>query len=281
MLNIHDLEKRWRRYKIKSFLPYVIVSIVLFAIVPAVYYFYTTNTKAVPQKKPTAAKKTVPKPMLPPKNKPAAVKAKPAAIQPEPMAVQPKPIAVQPKPVTVQPKTVVIKKTKETSFQTLKPSMNFMKNIQHEVRQPQCRYKKTKQKQFKERKVTEAVQDISVESPAIKKEKKINITIQRKETQNDIYEIIKRFKKSRNPALSLFVAKKYYELGNYKQAYNYALITNQINSNIEASWIVFAKSLMQLHQKNKAIHTLQEYIKVSHSSNAEILLNEIKSGKFK
>ncbi|QOP43930.1 hypothetical protein FJR45_08200 [Sulfurimonas sediminis] len=265
MLNIRDLEKRWKIYKIKSFLPYVIVSIVLFAIIPAVYYFYTTNTKAVSQKKPATAKKTVPKPILPPKNKPAAVKVKPVKIQPKP----------------AQPKTVVTDKTKETSFQTLKPSMNFMKNIQHEVRQPQYRYKQTKQKHFKERKITEAVQDISVKLPSIKKEKKITITIQRKETQNDIFEIIKRFKKNKNPALSLFVAKKYYELGNYKQAYNYALITNQINSNIEASWIVFAKSLMQLHQKNKAIHTLQEYIKVSHSSNAEILLNEIKSGKFR
>ncbi|MEN4045484.1 CDC27 family protein [Sulfurimonas sp. NWX367] len=274
MLNIRDLEKRWKIYKIKSFLPYFIVSIVVFAIVPAVYYFYTANSKAVSQKKPVTAKKTVQKSILPPKNQPAAVKVKPVKKQPAPMAVQPK-------PVTAQPKTVVADKTKETSFQTLKPSMNFMKNIQHEVRQPQYRYKQTKHKHFKERKVTEAVQDISVKSPSIKKEKKISITIQRKETQNDIFEIIKRFKKNKNPALSLFVAKKYYELGNYKQAYNYALITNQINSNIEASWIVFAKSLMQLHQKNKAIHTLQEYIKVSHSSNAEILLNEIKSGKFR
>jgi len=37
---------------------------------------------------------------------------------------------------------------------------------------------------------------------------------------------------------------------------------------------------VKLHKKDKAIHTLEEYIKVSHSSNAEILLHEIKSGKF-
>lgn len=63
--------------------------------------------------------------------------------------------------------------------------------------------------------------------------------------------MIKRFNTNHNPALSLFVAKQYYQIGDYEQAYNYALITNDINNNIEESWIIFAKSLVQLGKKSK------------------------------
>ncbi|WP_457748310.1 hypothetical protein [Sulfurimonas sp.] len=244
MLNIHDLEKRWKIYKFKSFLPYFIIGITLLVVIPILYIFYTSkNSKTIniPIQEPIIEKKTIIK----------------------------KEIAPQ--------KSLQIQKTNQNkTIQTLQPSMNFMKNIQYEAFQIQLQKKqspiKKTRKKIKSAIIQENIQNITP---------KINITIQRKETQNDIYEIIQRFKKNNNPALSLFVAKKYYELGKYEQSYNYALITNQINSKIEASWIIFTKSLVKLHKRNKAIHTLQEYIKVSHSSNAEILLNEIKSGKFR
>ena len=79
----------------------------------------------------------------------------------------------------------------------------------------------------------------------------------------------------------ILIAKKYYELGEYHKAYNYALITNQIDRDIEASWIIFAKSLVKLKQKDMAIKTLKQYLESSHSSSAKILLDEILSGKFK
>jgi len=264
MLNIHDLEKRWKIYKIKSFVPYIIIGMSLLIIIPITYFFYTNPNKNTPPKKQIIEKKKVHVTIIPKK-----AKVEPAVILPQKKAV-----AVQ---------TLV-------QIQKLQPSMNFMKNIQHETLQPQYIQQQTVKKQYiikKRRKVVqqklpkENLQDITTEIIPVKKEPKVSITIERKETQNDIFEIIKRFKKNNNPALSLFVAKKYYELGNYEQSYNYALITNQINSNIEASWLVFAKSLVKLHKKDKAIHTLQAYIKVSHSSNAKILLNEITSGKFK
>lgn len=116
----------------------------------------------------------------------------------------------------------------------------------------------------------------------VKKEtlKKSTININRQNTQEDIALVIARFKKNNNPALSLFIAKKYYELQNYNQSYNYALMTNAINDNIDASWIIFSKSLVKLNKKDEAIKTLTKYIKYSHSSQAKILLEEISSGKF-
>ena len=108
------------------------------------------------------------------------------------------------------------------------------------------------------------------------------IDIKRKtDKQSDIQHVIARFKKSNSPALSLFIAKSYYEQGDYNQAYNYALVTNQIDNNIEASWIVFAKSLVKMGQKEKAISTLKEYIKHSKSNNAKTLLDEIVLGNMR
>ena len=267
MLNIHDLEKRWKVYKIKSFIPYV-VTIALLIIVPITYILSNEVQKPAQQKELPKIKET--KIAIPLKKQKPEMKSE--------MKPELKPII----------ENNITKKT--TYIQTLKPSMGFIKNIQHQSIQSQYKTQKVDKKQplvQKKRKVVkptvieEIVEDISTNQAApMKRGERVAITIERKETKNDIFEVVKRFRKSNNPALSLFIAKKYYELGNYEQAYNYALITNQINPDIEASWIIFAKALVKLHKKNKAIHTLEEYIKVSHSNNAEILLHEIKSGKF-
>ncbi|ABB44662.1 hypothetical protein Suden_1385 [Sulfurimonas denitrificans DSM 1251] len=112
-------------------------------------------------------------------------------------------------------------------------------------------------------------------------EEKSFINIQRKDEQSAIEDVIKRFNISHNPELSLFIAKKYYHLGNYEQAYNYALMTNNINNNMQWSWIVFSKSLFKLNKKELAVETLKKYISYSNSSQAKQLLDEITSGEFK
>ncbi|MGD9719509.1 MAG: hypothetical protein AB7U24_09720, partial [Sulfurimonadaceae bacterium] len=70
-------------------------------------------------------------------------------------------------------------------------------------------------------------------------------------------------------------------LGDYHKSYNYALITNELNNNIEASWIIFAKSLVKLNEKEMALKTLRQYIEHSGSNQAKLLLDEIRNGKFK
>ena len=260
MLNIPELEKKWLRYKIKSLLPYFAALVLFFigAISGFYYVFHTKNDSKQPLEK---KQKT-----------PSTTKLKQQIHN-----------SVQPTKET----------TPHTQKRVLQPSMNFLHTIQensskisyHEQKKyskhatpapatPQTIYKKTPphtQKE-KEKEQQQYTQKNIVDTN--------QITIKRRDTKNDIKEIIRRFKKNHNPALSLFVAKKYYELGEYKNAYNYALITNQINEDIEESWIIFAKSLVKLNQKQKAIKTLQEYVIFSHSSTAQILLHEIQSGKF-
>jgi len=168
----------------------------------------------------------------------------------------------------------------------LSPSLNFLDNINKD---------ETKRdkiiKQNKQNKNLNPVQKKEVNTYVNKKEKSYNnttsgnnnhntIQISKQNTDEDISHVIKRFNKNNNPALSLFIAKKYYDQGKYDKSYNYALITNNISKNMEASWIIFAKSLVKLHKKNKAIDTLKKYISHSDSHKAKILLDEITSGKF-
>ncbi|UFS63194.1 hypothetical protein LOH54_03480 [Sulfurimonas sp. HSL-3221] len=104
------------------------------------------------------------------------------------------------------------------------------------------------------------------------------MTILRDDDMKDIQDVIARFKKSKNPILSLFVAKRYYHTGNYQQAYNYALITNELDSTIEDSWLIFAKSLYKMDQKEMAIKTLKSYIQESSSVKAKITLDQMEKG---
>ena len=90
--------------------------------------------------------------------------------------------------------------------------------------------------------------------------------------------MIKRFNKSKKPALSLFIAKKYYEQGNYKESYKYARQTYKLNPKIEDGLILYAQSLAKLGKKEKAIAKLKPYIKKSGSVKAKILLSDIKKG---
>ncbi|MEA2071961.1 MAG: CDC27 family protein [Campylobacterota bacterium] len=261
MLNVIELERRWLRYKVKSYIPHLSIVISLLIISLLIFTFSSNQKDNVKTKK-----------------------AKPADIIQKPKEM-PKPTVVH-KPIEVIQTITEVVPDKSHKIK-LEPSLDFMKKMNNSAN-PNYRnessinnhaspYKKPTQMQEQT-----IIQKKEVVYEEVKKEptqQKVNI--KRQNTQNDIYDIIKRFKKNNNPALSLFVAKKYYELGNYRQAYNYALMTNKINKEIETSWIIFAKSLVKLGKKDKAITTLKEYMKHSNSNRASILLDEIQSGKFK
>ena len=279
MLNIIDLEKRWLRYKLKSYIPHATIAISLIIITILAFVILNSQdtkkekiaTKQVIQKEPLNIITSVDK----------KIKAK---------------IVVTPK-IQMQKKEIATEAKKSTTTK-LQPSLSFIKEMQNSslpYYQPSA-YKKSKPNTKKQvppkiDKKKIITQTIIIQEPILKKQEIIQkepevikterIIINRKETKDDIKNVIKRFKVNNNPALSLFIAKKYYEIGNYHQSYNYALMTNQINKDIESSWIIFAKSLVKLDKKDKAINTLKEYIKVSDSHTARLLIEEIQSGSFR
>ena len=255
MINTIDLEKRWLRYKIKSFIPYLLLIIVLILIFSMLYIQSSSlNTKketghekqTVQKKQPLNEKKIIPKE---------------------------KPI------LFVEQKVKRKQETKnkditppEPALLILKPSLDFLKNMHFQT-------SKIKVKKIIPLPIVEQESNVTTKKNTTTK-KSNNITIVKNKTKNDIEDVIKRFKQSNSPALSLFVAKKYYELGDYKNAYNYALITNKIDNTVDDSWIIFTKSLVKLNKKDFAIQTLKKYINDSSSNNAKILLEKIQSGIF-
>ena len=243
MLNITELEKLQKRYRLKSYIKYSsIFSTIL--IVVTITFFLTPKTDS--KKQELVVQDIVQK-------------------------------EIKPKPPQVQKELSIVKeektRPKESKKLVLHPSFDFIQKINVKTEKPI----------IKEDIVTNLVQKEIQQKP----EQKTQITqtnndikIQRQNTNKDIEHVLKRFENNKNPALSLFVAKKYYELGSYDKAYNYALITNDINNEIDESWLIFTKSMVKLNQKNKAIKLLQEYIKHSHSAEAKTLLDDIISGKF-
>ena len=267
MLNVIELENRWLRYKIKSYLPHVTITISLLLITLIAYSFMSDFSSSASEKKELIATTA---PIV--QEKVVETKVITKEITPAPVVER-----------TQKVPTPIHRESESKKTMKLSPSLDFMKKMQNSVQpyyvneHPRRPVKKPVVRAPKVERVPKAKQIVKVPK---KQEEPQRINIKRQNTQNDIQEIVKRFKTNNNPALSLFVAKKYYELGNYNQAYNYALITNQINKDIDVSWIIFTKSLVKLGKKDMAINTLKKYISQSHSNRAQILLDEIQSGKF-
>jgi len=271
MLNVNDLEIRHKKYKQKLRMPYIILFTSLSIIILSIVFFY--NNKYFIKKDILIAKE-------------------PVLIQ---KTEETKKIDINKTQKIVINVSKLKKTTDENEKLILSPSLNFLKKMQsdtplyYEVNNNTEKKSTIKKEQPAEKektivkkpniKVQEKV--VIIKKPEVKIEKKTIINIERKDTYNDIHHVIKRFKTNNSPTLSLFIAKKYYQLQEYDKSYNYALITNKINNNIEASWIIFSKSLIKLNKKDMAIKTLKEYINHSHSSQARLLLDEIISGKFK
>lgn len=279
MLDTRDLEKRWITYKIKSYIPYIVIFISVLIIIAVLTLFINSASKQTIQQAVLSipVKKNLPQPEIIQKNTTQLTELNVSAQVP-----------IQ-EPIDINKEHKV----------RLSPSMDFMKDMQnidqpyyktlHPTEQVKQAHPKKRTQVIQQAPIVEDVINVGVDKNSQNKKKNlhkqeaqsVHITIKREETNHDLLEIKKRFKTNHNPALSLFIAKKYYELGDYAQAYNYALITNGISNDIEDSWLIFAKSLVKLKKKDMAIKTLKEYIKYSHSENAKMLLNNIILGQFK
>ncbi len=274
MLNIHKLERKWLTYKIKSFIPYVMIVISIIIILITIFIFLENKPKT--DVTPNSVPDKTPKIVLAKTTKVIDLETK-SVTQKESI-----PTVVNPQPEEKIPPAIKSEKT------TMTPSFNFLNKLQDKRVQKHTPKQLSPQKIVSINKATPVLspkkEPVTPPKPIDKtKEKEIStsINISTRNTYTDIDDVIKRFHKNNNPALSLFIAKKYYELGDYRKSYNYSLITNEINNNIEESWIIFAKSLVKLDKKDVAIKVLKEYIKHSRSNRAMLLLDRIESGKYK
>jgi len=275
MLNIHDLERRWLRYKIKSYIPYALASIGGILVIVALSLFLPQSKKGLTQ---DLAVESVPKIV-------AQVETKPEAVQKEIVEVK-----IEVPENTNSQESIYINTNEEVNTRkketlVLKPSLHFMDNIEEGISpyvdEDYMMQESPTKNDTNSDSTTQPVQETIAVKQEETKPKVSSLTITRHQEKSDLKDVIRRFKKNKNPALSLFIAKRYYADGNYQKSYNYALMTNEIDKKIDESWIIFAKSLVKLGQHELAINTLKSYLKDTKSSAASVLLRKIEGGSFR
>ena len=92
-------------------------------------------------------------------------------------------------------------------------------------------------------------------------------------------EVEERFKVSQDPKDSLFLARQYYKMGDYQKAEIWAINTNNIDGDIEESWLIFAKARAKQGDRVDAIKVLQSYYEETNSKKAKELLDKLRLGK--
>lgn len=293
MLNVNDLELRHKKYKRKYYAPLftLITFVTVITISVASFIIYSSKENIAFENKivqePVVVQKIEPAPVIEEKNESTVELADKdnlhviteTVTKEEEKEEETVPEEIHEKTV-LSPSLGFISKLESNSQKTPAKESTVTPKPQEKIEpkqteniEPQIVSKKAEPKIVP---IKEEIQEVVINT-----DKKSSITIARKDEMEDIADVIRRFNINHNPALSLFVAKKYYQLGDYEKAYNYALITNDINNNIEESWLIFSKSLVKLDKREMAIQTLKKYVSHSNSSQARQLLDEIQAGKFK
>jgi len=117
----------------------------------------------------------------------------------------------------------------------------------------------------------------SVQEP--RKRKKLHIEVTSRNGKSIAKDIEGRFKFAKDKDDALFLAKFYYDKGIYSKSESWALEANKIDSNMDESWIIFAKSLSKQGKRAEALKVLQSYHDKSNSINAQKLMDKIRRGK--
>jgi len=235
VLDIRNLERRWIKYKIKSYAPHIVSAIIVTIMVVLLPFIWSDSkeNRSIPET--TSLISSTPK-------------ATPTA-----------------------------KVLNEESSTVLEPSMDFVQSFQPST--PITQTVATVPQKIEKTSLTEIAPIPTLETVSSKGSG--SFALNRNGSKLDIENIERRFKETSNPSLGLFIARYYYDHGNYNEAYNFSLKTNTLNSKMDESWIIFAKSLFKLGKIEQAKKTLQVYISESNSESARSLLESIERGDIK
>jgi len=274
MLNIHELERRWLRYRIKRVLPMTValLSTLIFGIAALLYWPLFEAKQPIPAAV-ASAELSQQLPATPPHSA--------APVQPvtnESVEVKP-PVGTQ---ELTAPSISIQEPVTDASHNVLRPSLDFMQSIEASAKREKNQPRESipvaaeKPRPAPQPAKTKAPEPLKAPASA-ETSSPISITQQ---DASDLKDVVKRFEANKNPALSLFLARRYYDLQDFTHSYEYALKTNEIDSTIEESWLIFAKSLVKLGRNEEAVKTLGSYIQHSNSGRAKSLLDEINKGTF-
>lgn len=254
MLDVQKLERRWLKYKIRKFAPYFLSFFAILIIITAILIWLNhqspTNQVNIVQKE-----------------------SKAPAKQP-----QPEPISTVKEDATVlEPSMGFVQNFETSPFPEETPKQATV-NIPKQPIRPSASLPTSKPLEMPEYPQPIKTSQIPVTKNITREN---SLSINRNDSKLDIDDLKLRFKETSNANLGLFIARYYYDHGDYNEAYNYALKTNTLNSRIDESWIIFSKSLVKLGKTDQAKKTLQLYLSQSNSESARALLDTIERGSFK
>jgi len=249
MYDIRPLEEEWKKYKKNKRKPYFYISGILIGILLGSYAFLNYKSDALP----TLADLTTVGSTKNMNQKESSILLS--------LALSELQVPIKEKIEEIKP-TVQI--DVESTYENV-PTLPVVDNIPILDEKPKIKSLKKKPKMIQ-------VSQVKRKKPR----KKMHLNIIESSSVSAYKDVEKRFYESHDTDDSLFLAKSYYRKGNYKKSEYWSLQTNKVNSNIEESWIIFAKSKVKLGRKNEAIRILTNYVKRSNSHTAQNLLYKFK-----
>jgi len=248
VLDITNLERRWFKYKLKRIFPYGLLVTLILVLGLSIPLIFSKGSPAPIDSLPKNSIKTAISTPVETTNEESSM-----ILQPSMQFIQS--MGAVPETDTTVPDTTLLGSSKNsvTSNTVKLPPVEASSSQSQNVKVP-------------------IAPTIKAPLPLVKGKL---TSIKRDDVAFDIHEIEDRFKNNSNPNLGLYIAHYHYDHGNYAEAYNYALKTNAINSSMDDSWLIFAKSLVKLGKEDQAKKTLQLYISNSNSQNAKNYLETL------
>jgi len=116
------------------------------------------------------------------------------------------------------------------------------------------------------------IQDIQQDMP--KNGIKINMN---SSEDNFLANMEEKFKESKSAKDAVVIARTHYENRDFAKASQWALKANSMDKNMDESWMLFAKSKAKLGQDKEAVSILEQYGKRGKESEAQDIIDKIKT----
>ena len=108
---------------------------------------------------------------------------------------------------------------------------------------------------------------------------KVDIAVTAQKVTQTVEQLKEKFQYDKDKDDAMFLARYYYDKKDYNQAMKWALETNKLDSDIEESWLIFAKAKAKTDKRVEAIRILQTYYDRTGSVTAKQLLGLLRHGK--
>ncbi|WP_353662486.1 hypothetical protein [Hydrogenimonas sp. SS33] len=104
------------------------------------------------------------------------------------------------------------------------------------------------------------------------------ITISTKKTNHTLEYLVKRFNQNRDPKLAAYIAQSFFNKKNYREAIRWSIIANSLEPSNENSWLLYAKAKVKLGQRGEAVRALKIYLNQYPSRKVKAYLETLESG---